>query len=130
MRPQRPPRGSYTRGPQIPSKLMHDFYRIDVKKEFLQDEGGIYKDIGQVLNSFKGAILPLNNKDLQRLPEGTSTVYSQKIYTNGETLEVGQLVQDSLDNQTYTVIAELTYEPIDSLKRYIVNKRGAAAGRG
>lgn len=130
MRPQRPPRGNAWNGPRIPNKLLHDCYRISVVKEFLQNEGGIYKEIERIVSVFQGAILPLNNENLQLLPEGTVTVNSQKLYTNGAELEPGQLVQDSLDNQTYTVQTELTHKPIHGLKRYMVTRKGAAANRG
>ena len=127
MRAQRPPRGQAWRGPQLPKRLMRDLYRIDVTKTFLQDEGGISVEDERVALVFKGAVMPLSNEDLQRLPEGTSTINSQKIYTNGQELEPGQLVQDSLDGQTYTVTTELTHNPVHGMKRYIVNKRGVAA---
>lgn len=127
MRPQRPPRGAAWSGPQISRRLMRDFCRIDVVKEFFQDEGGITKETRRVVSTIKAALLPLNNEDLQRLPDGTSTVNAQKIYTNGETLDPGQLVQDSLDGQTYTVGTELTHAPIHGMKRYVVTKKGVAA---
>lgn len=127
MRPQRPPLGQAWNGPKILGNLMRDFYSIDTKKEFFQDEGGIYKEVERIVSTFKGALLPLNNEDLQRLPDGTSTVNSQKIYTNGEILKLNQLVQDSLDNQIYSVGTELTHTPIHGMKRYIVTKKGAAS---
>jgi len=106
---------------------MRDFFRIDVVKEFLQDEGGVSRETERIVYTFSGALLPLNNEDLQRLPDGTSTANSQKIYTNGAALAPGQLVQDSLDGQTYTVGTELTHTPIHGMKRYVVTRKGAAA---
>lgn len=130
MRPVRPPRGSAWNGPQIPKKLLRDCYRIDVVKEFFQDEGGVYRETERIVSVFRGAILPINNEDLQLLPEGTVTVNSQKLYTNGAELKPGQLVRDSLDNRMYTVQTELTHMPIHGLKRYVVTRKGAAASRG
>ena len=130
MRTSRPPRGTGSTGPVIPKKHMRDFFRIDVKKEFQQENGGIYKTVEAEESKLKGVLLPLNNEDLQRLPEGTATVNTQKLYTNGESLGVGQQVRDSLDNQVYTVETELTHLPIHGMKRYIVTKKGAATKRG
>ena len=129
MRRQRPPRGIGTKGPVISGKIMRTFLKITVKKEFLQDEGGVYKNIETMSESLQAALLPLNNEDLQRLPEGTSTINSQKLYTNGEELGVGQQVRDSLDGKVYTVEVELTHNPIHGLKRYVVTKKGGAARR-
>ena len=130
MRPSRPPRGSSWRGPQLPRHLLRRFSCIEMSKEFLQDQGGISQEISRIIISFEGALLPINNEDLQYLPEGSYTVNSQKIYTNGAMLQPGQLVQDSLDGQVYTVFTELTHSPIHGLKRYVVTKKGVAAPRG
>lgn len=130
MRPQRPHHGQLWSGPKLPKHVLHDFSKINVEKVFLQEEGGVYRESIRKLATFQGAILPLSNEDLQRLPDGTSTTNSQKIYTNGEALAPGQLVQDSLDGQTYTVTTELTHTPIHGLKRYVVNRKGVAAHGG
>lgn len=130
MRPPRPPHGGAWAGPQIPARLLHPFSRIVISREFRQEEGGVYKRTRTVTSGFMGVILPINNKDLQLLPEGSSTVDTQKIYTNGDILEVGQLVLDSQDNQIYTVITELSHNSLHGLKRYIVTRRGESADGG
>jgi len=126
MRPVHPPRGGAWSGPRIPKRLLRDFHRIETTKTFRQDKGGIYETASQAISTFQGTLFPINNEDLQYLPEGTSTVNSQKLYTDGETLSLGQQVRDSLDDQAYTVGTELTHGPVHGLKRYIVTKKGAA----
>lgn len=121
--------GGTWKGPQIPARLLRPFYRLDVQKTFDQAAGGVYKTAGKSEISLRGTLLPLNNEDLQRLPEGTNTVNTQKLYTNGEELQVGQRVRDSLDDKVYTVITELIHNPIHGLKRYVVSKKGVAANR-
>lgn len=127
LRPQRPPRGGAWNGPRIPQRLLRDFYRIETVKTFRQDKGGIYETVSRTESSFRGALFPINNEDLQYLPEGTSTVDSQKLYTDGDALEAGRQVRDSLDGREYTVITELTHGPVHGLRRYIVTRKGSAA---
>ena len=127
MRPQRQPRGGAWKGPQIPKRLLHPFLRIEIQKEYRPDKGGIYETVGRSAVEFLGAIFPLSNEDLKRLPEGTSTTNAQKIYTNGEQLRPGQRVEDTLDGQVYTVDTELTHSPIHGLKQYLVTRKGAAS---
>ena len=76
MRPQRQPRGGAWKGPQIPKHLLHPFLRIEIQKEYRPDKGGIYETVGRAAVGFLGAIFPLSNEDLKRLPEGTSTTNS------------------------------------------------------
>ena len=127
MRAHRPPRGQAWQGPQIPGHLMRDIAIIKIVKEFDQGAGGISFEVERSETVLNGAVLPLSNEDLQRLPEGTSTTNTQKIYTNGAVLRPGQLIEDSLDGQQYTVGTELTHGPIHGLKRYIITKKGVAA---
>lgn len=126
MRPQRPPRGTSWNGPQIPGRLLHDFYKISTVKTFRQDKGGQHVPMARTEEKFSGCIMPLSNEDIQRLPEGTATVNTQKIYSNGEVLNVGQMVRDSWDNQEYTVTNELTHGSVHNLKRYTVEKVGVS----
>ena len=127
MRVPRPPRGGSWKGPQLPRHLLRTFHKVETHRELQQDEGGTFKTTTRYTSPFLAALLPLSNEDLERLPEGTATVNSQKLYTNGETLGVGQKVQDALDNQVYTVTNELTHAPIHGLKRYVVTGKGAVA---
>jgi len=127
MRTPRPPKGQMRKGAQIPKHLLRCLYGIDIAKTFLQMEGGISVETERIMFAFDGAVLPLSNEDLQRLPEGTSTINSQKIYTNGEALTPGQLVKDSLDGQIYTVTTELTHNTIHGMKRYVVTRRSVSA---
>ena len=127
MRIARPPRGRGFGLPRISRKLMHSFEKSIIIKEYNPDKGGIYETTHKSTETFMGVILPLNNEDIQYLPDGTSTVNSKKLYTNGYTLSVGKKVTDTLDENTYTIITKLTYRGIHSIKRYIVSTKGAAS---
>jgi hypothetical protein len=113
--------------PKIPDALMHTMQRLTVQVERQTAKGGQWKPTPPATTTFKGAVLPLNNEDLQYLPEGSYTLNTQKLYTNGATVDVGQQFTDTYDGQTYTVITELTYGPTHPMKRYIVEKGGRAA---
>lgn len=126
MRASRPPRGGGTPGPQLPKRLLRPFYRLEAERVFRQDKGGVYETLAREESAFSGALLPVNNEDLQYLPDGAATINSQKLYTNGETLRLGQQVRDSLDGQVYTVFQELTHSPLLGLRRYVITKKGAA----
>lgn len=130
MRQPLTPRTGRTPTPRIPSYLQGDFESISVKNKFLQAEGGISREKERVTSKFVGALLPINAEDLGYLPEGTVTTDSQKLYTNGETLKVGQLVRDKQTGYSYTVTSELTHGNIHPLKRYLVTRRGESANRG
>ena len=75
---------------------------------------------------FQAAILPMGNEDLRYAPEGTYTQNQQKCYTNGFSMDVGQIFTDTYDGKTYTVTTELTHSPIHPMKRYIVVQKGGA----
>jgi hypothetical protein len=113
--------------PQIPSGLLHDMKSITVLVTLEKDNGGQWKPSPPVETAFKGVVMPLNNEDLQFLPEGAYTINAQKLYTNGATLEVGAQFTDTYDGATYTVVQALTHGPIHPMKRYVVEKAGRAA---
>ena len=115
--------------PSIPMGLMHTMERIIRLSFFEAEDGGQYRPVGVVRETFKGVVMPMSNKDLQYLPEGTYVKNSQKLYTNGEIVEVGSQFTDTFDRATYTVIQELTHGPIHPMKRYMVEKRDKAATR-
>lgn len=65
--------------------------------------------------------MPLSNKDLKYLPEGTYTQNSQKLYTDsGVKIEPNQIIIDTFDGQRYTVKTELNHNSIHPMVRYIV----------
>ena len=116
--------------PQLPLGLLHDMKRIEPGGQHDSENGGQWKPaLNPATSTFKGAIMPLSNKDLQYLPEGTYTLNSQKLYTNGEVVEVGARFTDTHDGTTYTVTQELTHGPVHPMKRYLVETRGGASPR-
>jgi hypothetical protein len=115
--------------PKIPAGLLHDMKRVTVATTLDTDNGGQHKPTLPSSQMFKGVVMPLSNEDLQYMPEGTYTRNSQKVYTNGATLEVGAQFTDLYDNATYSVVQELTHGPIHPMKRYVVEKKGRAAPR-
>lgn len=115
------------RGPKLPKSLLHTMYRITKEGGGYDPErGGQFLGGKTVETPFQGVVMPLNNEDLQYMDSGTSTINAQKVYTNGETLEVGAQFRDGYDNQVYTVKQELTHGPVHALKRYMVEKKGGS----
>ena len=116
------------KGPKIPRNLLHDMYRITKEGGgYNPNKGGQFLGGKTVETPFKGVVMPLNNEDLQYIDSGTSTINAQKVYTNGETLEIGAQFRDGYDGQVYTVKQELTHGPIHSMKRYVVEKKGGSS---
>jgi hypothetical protein len=92
-----------------------------------QTKGGQFVPGTEKLVRFSGALLPMSEKDLRRLPQGTITGNQQKVYTNGFALNVGAEVKAS-DGLRYVVIKEYEYSQIHShFRRYIVERKGGAA---
>ena len=78
--------------------------------------------------SFRGVILPVNDKDLIRDTAGTYMHCTEKIYTNGHALQIGARVMDQ-DGTVYTITQELGHNSIHPMKRYLVERKGDAAKR-
>ena len=115
--------------PEIPGVIMRDMYRIDTcGGEYDRENGGHFSRGRERKVRFKGALLPLSEKDLRRLPQGTVTANQKKIYTNGFSLNVGSMVQAS-DGLRYTVIRELEYDGIHGMRRYVVERKGGAQAK-
>jgi len=116
--------------PAIPSNLLRDMEQIEPGGAHDSEHGGQWKPaLNPERTRFKGVVLPLSNKDLQYLPEGTYTRESQKLYTNSKRLMVGATFTDLYDGMTYTITTELTHGPLHPMKRYIVETRGGASPR-
>lgn len=113
--------------PTIPLGLLHDIIELEPGGSYDQSKGGQWIPQKPASVTFKGVVMPVNNEDLQYAPTGTHTQNSQKLYTNGHSLSVGQQIQDTYDGQTYTVKQELTHGPIHPLKRYVVEKKGVSS---
>ena len=116
--------------PQIPGQLLRNMKKITPGGSRDAENGGQWKPtLNPVTVMFKGIVLPLSNEDLQYLPEGTYTQNSQKLYTNGATVDVGAQFIDTFDGNTYTVTTELTHGPTHPMKRYLVEARGGASSK-
>ena len=89
--------------PTIPLGLLHDIEELEPGGSYDQANGGQWKPTKPTSNTFKGVVMPVNNEDLQYAIAGTYTQNSQKLYTNGHSLTVGQQVRDTFDGQVYTV---------------------------
>ena len=114
--------------PKIPLGLLHNMTLITPGGSRDVANGGQWKPtLNPATASFKGVVMPLANEDLEYLPEGTYTKNTQKLYTNGERVEVGATFTDTYDSTTYTVTQELTHGPIHPMKRYLVEARGGAS---
>ena len=116
--------------PEIPLSLLHYMKMVEPGGSHDSDSGGQWKPmLNPETEFFMGVVMPLANKDLQYLPEGTYTRNTQKLYTNGARVEVGATFTDTYDGLTYTITQELTHGPIHPLKRYLVEARGGAASK-
>lgn len=107
--------------PRLPRALLHPI--ILYERTFARDKGngGQSKQVDVEKATIMGAILPLSDKDWQRLPEGTFTKSSQKLYTDDPVeLKPGQVIKDTNDGQKYTVKTELDHNTIHPMRRYIV----------
>ena len=113
--------------PKIPGTVMDDMYLI-VKTGggYDSENGGQWIDGTPAQTKFSGALLPLSEEDLQRMPQGEYTTNQKKIYTNGFSLADGAEVIAS-DGHRYTVKRELQYGMLHQMKRYLVERKGAAS---
>lgn len=112
--------------PKIPDAVMDDMWFI--KKEsghYDSENGGQFVPGAESKVKFYGALLPLTEKDLQRMPQGTYTGDQQKIYTNGFVLPVGSTVLTQ-NGEIYIVKSDLDHGMIHPMRRYIVERKGAA----
>ena len=116
--------------PMIPSGLMHEMHE-------LKKTGGSYdyKNGGQWVSGdeeqipFQGVVMPIGSKDLQRDSIGSYTATSQKMYTNGYSMQVGTRVYDPQEDIVYTVTQELGHNSIHPMKRYLIDAKEGASQR-
>ena len=106
--------------PRLPRALLHPLKVYE--RTFVRDgPGGQSRPVEKAVKTFKGIVLPLSDKDLKNLPEGTYTQNAQKLYTDDPvTLKPGQIVRDTFDGQRYTVKTMLAHNSIHPMLRYIV----------
>lgn len=106
--------------PRLPRALLHTMKVY--KRTFAYDgPAGQARSVDGPAKTFKGVVMPLSNKDLKYLPEGSYTENSQKLYTDDAIeIEPNQIIEDSFDGQRYTVKTELNHNSIHPMVRYIV----------
>lgn len=106
--------------PRLPRALLHPI--LVYERTFVRDgPGGQSRAVDTPGKTFMGVIMPLSNKDLKYLPEGTYTQNSQKLYTDdGAVIQTGQIIEDTRDRQRYTVKTVLSHNAIHPMRRYIV----------
>ena len=113
--------------PKIPSGLMHEMFQIMRSGGHYDPHNGGQWGPGEGDKvPFQGVILPVSNKDLMREDIGTYGKNSQKVYTNGFSLEIGGKIYDPAEDRTYTVTQELGYNSIHPLKRYLIERKEEA----
>ena len=115
--------------PQIPGCLLHTMYELRVSGGYSKGQGGQFVPTPEARVPFEGAVLPVSDKDLQRSPQGTFSARSEKIYTNGHSLQEGGQVFDPQTGTTYTITKELGHNSIHPMKRYVVEAKGGAAAK-
>lgn len=107
--------------PRLPRALLHDIKVYEHVFERDAANGGQSKRVEKAVKTFKGVVLPLSNKDLEYLPEGSYTENSQKLYTDDRVeIKPNQIIEDTFDGQRYTVKTELNHNSIHPMVRYIV----------
>lgn len=113
--------------PQLPSMIMKTMCVSRKSGGFHDpDNGGQFRPGTETAIHFKGALLPVSNKDLMTGEQGGFTKNSQKIYTDGFELLAGEMVIAS-DGKVYTVKQELTHTYITDTKLYLVEAKEASA---
>lgn len=76
--------------------------------------------------TFRGAVLPLSEKDLKFLEDGAYTLDYKKLYTD-KTLKNNQIIKDG--SIEYKVVAERDYDIINvDFKRYFIKRVGDISG--
>ena len=86
------------------------------------EHGGQYRRGMPEEIAFRGALLPLSEKDLQYAPQGTSARDSRKLYTEHALLLSSEIITG---NERYSVTAELAYGGLHPLRRYILKRKEA-----
>ena len=106
--------------PRLPRALLHQLKVYE--RTFVRDgPGGQSRPVEKAVKTFKGIVMPLSNKDLKDLPEGTYTENSQKLYSDDPVeVSTNQIIEDTFDGQRYTVKTSLGHNSIHPMVRYIV----------
>lgn len=106
--------------PRLPRALLRSLKVYE--RIFVRDgPGGQSRPVEKAVKTFKGIVMPLSNKDLKDLPEGTYTQSSQKLYTDTPVeISINQIIEDPFDGQRYTIKTSLDHNSIHPMVRYIV----------
>lgn len=100
------------------------------KKDFICDivSEGNYNEVGDYIPGtsktilFKGAMLPLSERDMKFLPDGVYGISDQKLYTDIALLDNTE-IKDIQTKEEYTVYAFKGYNIIDpDFKRYFMKR--------
>lgn len=105
--------------PRLPRALLHPL--VVYNRVSVPGPGGQSRPVTKAVSAFMGVVMPLSNEDWKRLPEGSYTQNSQKLYTDGPvSIKPGQTIRDTHDGQQYTVKTALGHNTIHPMLRYIV----------
>lgn len=86
------------------------------------DNNGDYIVGTETTIPFKGAMLPISEKDMQYLPDGFYGVSDQKLYTS-VALRDNTKIKDIVTEEEYTIYAFKGYNIINqTFKRYFMKK--------
>lgn len=86
------------------------------------DNNGDYIPGVEITIPFKGAMLPISEKDMQYLPDGFYGISDQKLYTS-EVLKDNTKIKDTVTEEEYTIYAFKSYNIIDeNFKRYFMKE--------
>jgi hypothetical protein len=117
--------GFTTLPPVLPRSLLRNMKSVRTWGAYT-DPGGQFHCTRTECSYFQGVILPLRGEDLQYLPGGMRTQNTKKLYSTSRLLPLGAKVTDESGRECYTIVSVMDYDPVHSLKRYIV-ERGEVA---
>jgi hypothetical protein len=105
---------------RILEKYKKDLILITKGTKTFNRDKGIYEYSGDIETAFRGAILPLSEKDLKAISEGGYSIDDRKLYTNID-LESNSKIMDG--DKIYSVYAVRNYDIVDpSFERYYMKR--------
>ncbi|HBJ1682566.1 hypothetical protein [Clostridium botulinum] len=106
----------------ILDSLKKDLKTYSMGEGYYDRKTGEYKEPKPIDIDFKGAILPLSEKDLKYLEEGAYSLDDVKLYTD-ISMENNSFVTDIKENKHYKIYGVREYNIIDStFKRYYMKR--------
>lgn len=113
--------------PSLPRGMLRELFELQTGEPcYSPDNGGQWEPGEAQKVPFMGCVLPVSEEDWRKAPQGTYTEKSRKLYTNGHELHSGGVVCDPQEGQSYTVTGSLDYGSFSFLRRYIIEREGAA----